>query len=213
MEKKINKEVFEFNTSFKNTAKVRKSKGFVFISCPDFKNDGKKYNYVESIGDGLPLYMKLAGGELKVLMAQKPVHILLSDHELNYVELLNRMNESVEDVRIKLENTLRTIRVDFPKACFLSEKYSYESVVYLKQFVPKDENFNNEVINWGHESVSREQLEDRYLNRFSQMKAFMMFCRSENLCPVFLYSKFNFKIVSLVRKELHTPVFFLDVMS
>lgn len=212
MEKKLNNEVFQFNNAFKNQRKIQKSSGFAFVSCPDFKNDGVRYNYIESIGGGLPLYMKLAGNELKKLTNEKPVHVFLSDHELCYTELLEAMGETAENVRLKMEKSLELIKFDFPEANFLSEKYQYASVVSLKPTVPRDQNFENEVQNWGVENLPREKLEDRYLNRFAQVKAFMMQCESENLCPVFIYSIFTFKIVSLVRKELHTPVLFLDVM-
>lgn len=157
--------------------------------------------------------MKLAAEELKMLELEKPVHVFLSDHELNYSDLLNKLGETCEELKQKLELSLGVIRNDFPEACFLSEKYSYESVVSLRLSVPRDSNFENEVAHWGSEDVERSVLEDRYINKFSQLKAFMMFCKSENLCPVLIYSKFTFKIVSQIRSELHVPVLFLDVME
>lgn len=211
MKTQISNEVIQFNNSPKNTRKISKSKGYAFVSCPDFKHKNGKYEHVESFGSGLPLYMQLAGQELKILQKEKPVHVFLSDHELMYDNLLLTIGETREVAQLKIADSLQEVKKHFSDAALLSDSYDFEFTQSFKPLVPRDLNFENELKNWSHEGLSRETLEQRYINRFAQVKAFLTMCQSENLCAIFLYTIFTFKIVSIARKEMSVPIVFLDV--
>ncbi len=210
MLQQTNNEVLQFNSSRKNQKKIKACSGYAFVSCPDFQHEGGKYNYATGLGSGLPLHISSKLHGLKKLEQEKPLQIFLSDHELQYDNLLQLIGNTYTDAKEKVTDSLNKIKKEFPGARFLSDSYEYDFVLSLKPSVPKEKNFENELVHWGNENLSRQALEDRYLGRYAQVQAFMLLCEKNNLCAVFIYSIFIFKIVSLIRSETAIPVFFLE---
>ncbi len=213
MIKQSNNEVLQFNSSRKNQKKINACRGYAFVSCPDFQHDGGKYNYATGLRSGMPLHISSKLSELKKLERKKPMQIFLSDHELRYDNLLKLIGDTYTNAKEKVTGSLREIRKEFPRARFLSDEYDYDFVLSLKSTVPQGKNLENEIANWGNENLSRQELEDRYLGRYAQVQAFMMLCEKNNLCAVFIYSIFIFKIVSLIRATLPIPVLFIETES
>ncbi len=205
-----NNEVLEFNSGRKNKKRIDQATGYVFVSCPDFSHDNGKYNY-RKLGNGLPLSLSLASGKLLQKYKDKILEVYLSDHEACRPDVQKQLKLEKQELLSSINLSLKEIQKQFPNAKLLSQLYLYDDVTSYKQQVPNDYQLTRSIILWSEEGRSLYELEERYREKYAQMFIFMKKCHENNICPLFLYSKFNFNLVSNIRSLIPVPVIFLDV--
>ena len=205
-----NNELLEFNNSKKNQQRISQCKGYIFISCPDFSHVNRVYTFNE-ISNGIPLTFSLAQENLLKLSAHKKLTVYLSDHEAMRTDVQRRLKMTKGEIVSKINESLNKIKGIFYNSYLLSSVYPYESVSGAKKLVPDDYQMQLALIYWSDEGKSIQELKDRYVEKYAQMYVCMKFCKEYNLCPIFMYSKFNLNLISNIRKLLTIPVLFLEV--
>ncbi len=211
METKMNREVAEFNSSKKNKRYVSQMSGYAFVTCPDFSHQNGVYDF-KMLRGGLPLHMTLSGNLLQNY--DKPVKVFISDHEAFRSDVEEMLGLNRETMLSFIGQSLKVIKKDFPGACLLSEAYTYSIVEELKTVVPIDDHTERTLIQWSGQGFTRAILESRYREKYAQMYAFLAYCNQEKLCPVILYSKFNFNLLSVIRKRFEAmPAMFLSIID
>lgn len=209
METKTNQEIVEFNNSKKNRRFISQVLGYAFVTCPDFSHQNGTYDF-RALRNGLPLHMHLSGSILKTY--DKPVKVLISDHEAYRPDVEKMLGLNRDVMLLYICQSLEVIKNNFQNAHLLSRAYPYSVVENLKATVPKDEHLERTLIQWSGQGFSRSILEARYCEKYAQMYAFLQYCDQEKLCPVIMYSKFNFNLLSVIRKRFEAmPIMFLDV--
>lgn len=209
METKTNQEVVEFNNSKRNKRFISLTSGYAFVTCPDFSHQNGTYDF-KTLGGGMPLHMLLSGEILKT--CDKPVQVFISDHEAYRPDVVNMLGLSQDVMLLLISQSLELVKNEFQNTSLLSSAYAYSMVQELKTLVPKDQHLEHALIQWSGQGFSRTVLEARYCEKYAQMYAFLRYCSQEKLCPIILYSKFNFNLLSVIRKRFEMmPVMFLDV--
>lgn len=202
-------EIREFNNSKRNQRRINRSRGFAFVTCPDFSHSNGAYDFL-SLGSGMPLSMSLAQDQLTAL--GKPVRVFVSDHEAYRPEVRDHLGLDKQTMlsRIAQSKDLIAGTGDI-ETQLLSSRYGYDAVSELKDSVPEGSHMNTVLITWSGEGFSRQELVRRYKEKYAQAKAFLVMCYREELCAVFLYSPFFFKLVPSMRKEIPAAIYFLGV--
>lgn len=205
---KNNRELTEFNNSKKNKNLLKKSDRYVFVSCPDFGHENGSYTY-RSMGSGIPLSILLAQESLKRF--EKSVQVFISDHEAFRPEVIKHLKTSHEEMIGNIKKSLEKVRLYFPTTLSLSEAYTYEKVVNVKSEIQEDYQMTLAMIMWSDEGKSKEELQERYREKYAQMFVFLEWCLENKSCAVLLYSKFTLNLVANIRKRLAVPVIFLEI--
>lgn len=207
-----NQQLREFNSSKKNQKRIESSKGYTFVSCPDFSHCDGKYNF-KSISNGLPLSFSLFMNCIKEKKLDKDVYILLSDHEAERLEVCDNVSLSQNEMLQKMSGSLASMRRFTSNVEVLSNYYRYEEVQERKRFVPEDSHMQSIVYSWLESGESEKVLIDRYKEKYAQMYCFLNLCKEMNWTAVFLYSNLMIRIVSVVRKEVSVGILFLDTLD
>lgn len=209
MIRSTNNELTEFNNSKKNLKRISECSGYIFISCPDFSHKDGRYTF-RSIGQDIPLSVLLAQQTLCELSVSKKAWVYLSDHEATRLDVRCQLRTTEEYIRSCINASIEKIKPLFSETGLLSSLYSYDDVLETKETVPEDYHLQSALIQWSDGGGTLSELKNRYKEKYAQMYVFMEYCKNNNLCPIFLYSKFNLNLISNIRKIVTIPVLFLD---
>jgi len=91
----------------------------------------------------------------------------------------------------------------------LSDIYPYDGVLSQEQQVPEDSHLEYAISQWV--KGSREERILRYKQSYAEIYCLFEYCEKNNLCPIFLYSSFLFRLVNVLKKKFTIGVLFLEI--